>query len=147
MCFGAVGLLGGAQDLAWPYLAEIQKQAALRIGDALQWSPATDSGAWLARPDWYPDYAAAMAVVRCALALGLIVASVWLIQARAGADRWFIAATGASAVRNLVAACAGVAAGSVFSFLAVASGIVGFLLDVLLGVLCLFSNRKVYRRR
>lgn len=153
ICFGAVGLLGAAENLAWPYLVEIQKHAADRVGASLQWPVLEDAGAgiaaggWLDRPDWYAAYARAMAVARGVLALWLILASVWLLQARRGADWIFMSATAASALRNLVAAGAGLAAGSVFSFWALASGIFGFLLDTGLGAICLFSNRTVYRRR
>lgn len=152
LCFGAVGLLAGAQDLALPYLVEIQKQAADRVTDSLSLqSPAipgeddadaVDLGRWLERPPWHPAYAGAMAAVRGLLGALLIFASLRLILFRPGSDRLFLFVTGASAVRNLVAAAVGVAAGSVLALVTVTAGLLGFVLDGALWLACRHWRRS-----
>ncbi len=153
ICLGTVGLLGSVQDLALPYLVEIQKEAAHRIGESLQSSARpgggawTAAGKWLQRPDWYPAYANAMAVVRGLLGALLILASVRLVQVRTGADRLFMYAAGLSAVRNGIAVVVGIAAGSVLAVLTVAAGVLGFLLDTALLLACRLCRRDAYRSR
>lgn len=150
LCFGIVGVLGGVQDVALPYLVEIQKQAAERVSESLQTPAATGSenqgalepGPWLERPHWHPAYANAMAVVRGLLGALLVFASLWLILFRPGADRLFMFATAASAVRNLVAAGVGIAAGSVLAVITVTAGLLGCLLDGALLLACHLCRRN-----
>jgi hypothetical protein len=162
LCFGAVGFVGGASDIAMPYLVAIQQQAVTQVTRSLE-DPAgepaarADGGpvaelagrvsALLARPGWYGRYARAMAVVRALLGAALMWASTCLILVRPGADRLFMAVTGASAVRNLVAAAAGLAAGSVLVVITVAAGLLGFLVDAGLLLACRLSPRAAYRPR
>jgi hypothetical protein len=159
-CFGALGLIAGVQDIALQYVLSAQRQAAKACesqaantdcgwnepalpGVEPGWS--REIGNYLSRPPWHPRYAQAMAATRLLLGLGLMAASAKLLLVRRRADYWFIGAGALSAVRNLVAAVVGIAAGSLLSFWTVAVAVVGLSVDAALVVLCLASNRSVYR--
>lgn len=159
ICVGAFGMLAGAQDLAMPYVLAIQKDAAARISASLEEPSNPESApavaapksewsgimqALLASPHWFPRYSMGMAILRMALGLACILASLALISVRPGADFHFMLALGLSAARNLTAVGMGVAAGTLFSYWAVASGIFGFFLDSVLVMSCMISNRSAY---
>ncbi|MBI1731174.1 MAG: hypothetical protein HYR49_00200 [Gammaproteobacteria bacterium] len=159
-CFGAFGLLGGVQDLALPYLFSIQKQMAEvsqpkpADPDCPEREPAlpgVDPGwsqelrQFVSGPPWYPRYSMGMGVVRLLLGAGCMLASLFLILVRPGADFFFMLVLGLSAARNLTAVGIGIAAGSLFSFWAVVGGVVGFVLDIMLLVVCVVSDRTPYR--
>jgi hypothetical protein len=162
-CFGAFGTIAGAQDIAMPYLFSIQKQAAATVFKALEEpaSPASPGSgsvapapenAWstalrpfLSGPAWYPRYAMAMGIARTVLGAACMLASLLLILVRPGADFFFMLAFGLSAARNLTAVGMGIAAGSLFSFWAMASGLIGFFLNAVLLLVCLICNRSPYQ--
>ncbi len=160
LCLGAFGTLAGAQDIALPYLIAIQKQSAATIFESLPGpvNPGVESTApvlgadWsgkleslLSAPEWHPRYALAMGIARTVLGVALMLASLLLILVWPGADFFFMLALGLSAARNLTALVIGVAVGSVFSYWAAASGIIGFLFDIIMVVSCVISNRSAYQ--
>ena len=162
-CLGAFGTIAGAQDVAMPYVFAIQKQAAATISKSLEESagpgamgagsaPPAAEHAWsdtvqslLSGPAWYTRYSLAMGIARTLLGAACMLASLLLILVRPGADFCFMLVLGLSAARNLTALVIGVAVGSVFSYWAAASGIVGFLLDIIMVVSCVISNRSAYQ--
>ena len=160
ICFGAFGMLAGAQDIAMPYLFSIQKQAAATISRSIdapvepqsapaQAEPESDwSGAMrslLSSPPWYPRYAIAMGMVRTVLGVACMLASLALISVRPGADFFFMLVAGLSAARNLTAMGMGLAAGTLFSFWALASGLIGFFVDAILLIVCVICDRRPYQ--
>jgi hypothetical protein len=160
ICVGAFGMLAGAQDIALPYLATIQMHALDRIAGALNepadtesaTAAATPKGPWsgmlrslLSTPRWYQRYAMTMGIFRVVLGLACILASVGLLLIRAGADFHFMLSMGLSAARNLTAVGMGIAAGTLFSYWAVASGLVGFFLDSILVLVCVICDRRPYQ--
>ncbi|OGT79605.1 MAG: hypothetical protein A3H91_09185 [Gammaproteobacteria bacterium RIFCSPLOWO2_02_FULL_61_13] len=162
ICFGAFGLLAGAQDIAMPYLFTIQKQAIATISRSFEEpaepqsapTPAEPESEWSAAmhalvssPPWYPRYAMGMGIVRTLLGVACMLVSLALISVRPGADFLFMLTLGLSAARNLTAAGMGLAAGTLFSFWAMASGLIGFMLDVILLLVCAACDRKMYEPR
>ena len=162
-CFGAFGTIAGAQDIAMPYLFSIQMQAVATVSKALEepadpngpesesMAPAAQDG-WseamgplLSGPPWYPLYSMAMGIARTVLGVACMLASLALIMVRLGADFFFMLVLGLSAARNLTAVGIGVAAGTLFSFWAAASGLIGFFLDAILLLVCLICDRSPYQ--
>lgn len=97
-------------------------------------------------PPWYKRFAFINGGLQLLLGALYILASIFLLLVKGGAATFFMTVAGISAVRNLVAIGIGLSAGSFFAFWTVTSGAVGFLIDLVLIIVVMVSDRSIYRK-
>lgn len=165
ICFGALGLMGGGYELMMPMMMSMQKKMMEGMKESIKEAPkapassaAKPSGPpvdpkavfktfedFMSVPPWYERFAYINGTLQLLLAALYILASVFLLLVRRGAATFFLAVAAVSAVRNLAAVAIGLSTGSFFAFWSVGAGAAGFLIDLVLSIVVLVSDRSAYR--
>src|SRR6266540_573234 len=165
ICFGALGLLGGSYEVMMPMMLSMQKKMmegmkdsiketrqASKAGKANPPEPKVNPDAvfktmeeFMSPPPWYEPFAYANGGLQLLLSALYILASVFLLLVKRGAATFFMSVASVSAVQGLAAVGFGLSASSFFAFWSVATGVVGFLIDLVLIIVVAVSDRSLYR--
>ena len=165
VCFGALGLVGGAYEIMMPMMLSMQKKMVQGIQlSARESAPAAEDckpkpcapkvdpdaafrtmDEFMSAPPWYTPFAYANGGLQLLLGALYMLAALFLLLVKRGAATFFLWVASLSAVRNLVAIGAGISAGSFLAFWSVASGAGGFLVDLVLITVVAVSDRSAYR--
>ena len=165
ICFGALGLMGGAYELMMPMMLSMQKKMMAGMKESIKEKPQAsdpreakpsvpkaDPAAafkffdeFMSAPHWYPRFAYVNGGLQLLFSALYILAAVFLLLVKRGAATFFMWVAALSAIRNLAAVGIGLAAGSFFAFWSVGSGAAGFLIDLVLIIVVAVSDRSPYR--
>jgi hypothetical protein len=165
ICFGALGLMGGGYELMMPMMMSMQKKMMEGMKDSIKQAPKASAPSaakpseppvdprvifktfeeFMSMPPWYERFSYINGTLQLLLAALYILASVFLLVVRRGAATFFVAVAAVSSLRNLAAVAIGLSSGSFMAFWSVAAGAAGFLIDLVLSIVVLVSDRSAYR--
>ena len=171
--FGALGLLGATYELLMPMMFEMQEQmmtsmqeAAEKVeaerdkeapcpGDQEQREQRASRAEHMAamesmreiweRPPWHKTWSLINGSLAGLLGAGYLLASIFLLIMRPSAPTFFLAVAGASMLRNAVSFGVGIYAGSFLMFWSISSAATGFLIDLVLVIVVLVSDKSDYK--
>ena len=164
VCFGALGLMGGAYEIMMPMMLSMQKKMVQSMEKSVKESasarkdcepkpcaPKVDPDPafkamdeFMTAPPWYTVFAYVNGSLQLLLSALYMLAALFLLLVKRGAATFFLTVASISAVRNLVAIGVGVSAGSFLAFWSLASGAGGFLVDLVLITVVAASDRSAY---
>ena len=168
--FGALGLMGGTYELMMPAMFEMQekmmdsmknieksekKQRAEKppCPDDYNFSTNSDMSSpfdimkemWKV-PPWYMKWAYVNGSLALILGAAYILASIFLLIVRVGAPIMFISVAALSMLRNAMAIGIGLSAGSFMAYWSVSSAVAGLLIDLVLIIIVMVSDKSAYAK-
>lgn len=166
--FGALGMLGGTYELIMPKMIDMQQEMMVAMKEQAQAEQKRksqqpnypddsskksdvdptamfDSMEKMWRiPPWYRTWSLVNGALALILGAAYILAAIFLIIVRAGAPTIFVGVAGLSIIRNLAALGLGISAGSFVAFWSASSSAMGLLIDLVLVIIVLVSDRSPY---
>lgn len=168
--FGACGLLGATYELLMPMMFEMQEQMMVSMQEAAetaekeratkepcpeesnrQQSHAEQMAAFesmrkmLDRPPWHRTWSLINGGLAGLLGAAYMLAAIFLILVKPWAPTLFLSIAGASMLRNIISFSVGIASGSFLMFWSVSSAVMGFLVDLVLVIVVLVSDKSDYK--
>jgi hypothetical protein len=166
ICFGALGMIGGGYEIMMPLMIDIQgkmiesmKESTKSVpersnydkGETAQLEP--DPEAMLqtmqdlmATPPWYSTFAFTNGGLQLLFGALLILSSIFLLVIKQGATTFFLTVAVLSAIRNITALSVGISMSSLMAFWSIVSGAGGFLIDLILIIVVMVSDRSIYKQ-
>lgn len=166
LCFGVMGVLGGTYQIMMPMMMRMQEHMIESIESAQKARSerpdpmcpgSVDPGGprvpdpgfetmkqmWKI-PPWYNTWATVNGSLQMLLGAAYILACIFMLSMRRGAPTIFVGVLIASLLRNTTAFGVGLASGTIMAWGSVTASAMGFLIDIVLLVVVLISDRSPY---